>query len=481
MHFQRTALSTALALAMRCASSLSFAQKIEEIYVTARKTEEGLQTTPVAVSAMNESMLAEAQVTEVADLKRMAPSLSIMTGGTGSSSLIYLSVRGNAQVSPSGGTDPAVATYVDGVYLARPTGGNVDMFDVGLAEVLRGPQGTLFGRNTTGGALNIRTNDPTGNFEGYVKGEVGNYGHQKVEGVVNVPLMGDELAARFAVRYNQRDGYGDYRGYSDPAGYNWSGFNSDAADVDKNTYVRGKVKWDPADSDLTVTLGVDWSEFADSGQRSQVMAINPAASGGLVGGIFAANGFNPDNFVRQQKYGDAYWGMDNSSTNPMDTLSSLERPGSTNDNKGIFVDIGYDISDDVSFKSVTAYRESNSSGQVDLDGTPVSLLTFASRWDQDQWSQEFQLAGNVNGDLEWITGLYYFSEESGDYSINRFGGPDLQSALPLLPGALPATTPFCSGGGLLAATCIGSNDSVHDNTSYGGFAQVNYSFTEKLR
>jgi iron complex outermembrane receptor protein len=469
MRVKRLFMCSSLAVAVAGTATPSLAQ-IEEIVVTARKTSESLQSTPVAVTALNEIMLAQAQVTELSDLQRTTPSLSIMSGGTGSSALVFLSIRGNAQVSPSGGTDPAVATYVDGVYLARPTGGNVDMFDVSQAEVLRGPQGTLFGRNTTGGALNIKTNDPTGEFEGYVRGEVGNYDHRKVEAVVNLPIIGDELAARFAVRYNERDGFGDYRSYSDPDGFFFNGLNREASDIDKNTYARGKIKWEPADLNFDATLGFDWSEFEDRGQRTQVMGFNPDGAGGMAGLIANALGFNPSHFIAQQKFGDTYWNVDNSSVNPYPANAKLGTPGSTNEGNGIYLDVNVELGD-VNLKSITAYREASSSGTVDLDGTPLQLLSFHSQWDQNQISQEFQLSGNVNDDLDWITGLYYFQEDSKDFSMNRFGGGDMLAAL-----GVPNTVPMALGGARLS-----NNDAVHDNVSYGAFAQANYSFTEKLR
>ncbi|MDB6061495.1 MAG: hypothetical protein JWM78_1598 [Verrucomicrobiaceae bacterium] len=476
MHFQRTALSTSLALALGLTSVSAFAQ-MEEIYVTARKTEEGLQTTPVAVSAMNETMLVHAQVNAVSDLQRMAPSLSIMTGGTGSSALIFMSIRGNAQVSPSGGTDPAVATYVDGVYLARPTGGNVDMFDVGQAEVLRGPQGTLFGRNTTGGALNIHTNDPTGDFGGYVKGEYGNYNSKRVEAVVNIPILGEVLASRFAVRYNDHDGYGDYLGYHDPAGFNWNGLDREGSKLNENQYLRGKLKWSPTNIDMTATLGIDYSKMDDTGQRTKLMGFNPNGAGGFAGIIANASHFNAANFLAQQKSGDSYWNMDNSTNNPRNVDSRLDTPLSTNEGKGIFLEVEGDINPSLYAKSITAYRTANSSGAVDLDGTPLSLLTFYSKWDQKQWSQEFQLSGNVNEDLDWITGLYYFNEDSGDFSVNRFGGADAYTAFGIPAGApqgllLPGVGPI---------TATGDNTAQATNTSYGSFVQANYHFTEKLR
>lgn len=447
---------------------------LEEVVVTARKTEEGLQTTPVAVTALSENMLSRAQVTELSDLQRTAPSLSIMKGGTGSSSLVFVAIRGNAQVSPGGGTDPAVATYVDGVYLARPTGGNVDMFDVSQAEVLRGPQGTLFGRNTTGGALNIKTNDPTGQLEGYVKGEVGNYNHKKVEAVINVPIKGEELATRFALRYNDRDGYGDYKGYTDPNGFYFDGLDQQAGAIEKNTYLRGKIKWAPVDQDIDVTVGMDWSDFEDTGQRTELMAFNPAAANGFAGLIATMIGFDANNFIAQQQYGDAYWNVDNSSVNPYPSDSRLAKPQSTNEGKGIYLDINSKLGE-VDFKSITAYRTAKSSGTGDLDGTPVQLLSFIGSWEQNQISQEFQFSGSVNNDLQWITGLYYFQEDSDEFTANRFGGGDMALTLARLNMAPPGIPLALIGAG------VSNNDAVHDNVSYGAFAQVNYSITDKLR
>lgn len=474
MQFKRKVAYTALTLAITgMASPTMAAMAIDEIVVTARKSEESLQQTPVAVTALSEQMLAEAQVTEIADLQRTAPNLSIMKGGTGSSSLVFVSVRGNAQTSPSGGTDPSVAVYVDGVYYARPTGGNLDMFDVSQAEVLRGPQGTLFGRNTTGGALNIRTNDPTADLEGYAKVDIGNYDQRKFEGVLNVPLVGDELAARFAYRQSEHDGYGDYLGYTDPNGYTFAGLGQEGSAVDENKYGRAKLRWEPIDLNMVATLGVDWSQFRDSGQRTEVMAIN---NSGLAGMIMAGVGFNPNNFLAQQKYGDAYWNVDNSTLNPtVYNDKRLNEPQSTNKTSGAYLDLDFDLGD-YAFKSITSYREITSTGTVDLDGTPVNLLTFASRWDQEQYSQEFQLSGTLGDNLDWITGVYYFSENSADFAVNRFGGDAAiafgQVGVPLeLVQAGPGIRPFG----------LSTNDAVLDSNSAGAFVQANYQFTDALR
>ena len=148
---------------------------IREIVVTARRTAENQQDVPISITALDPTALDDRQILEVADIGRAAAGLSVQSGGTGNASLIYLAIRGNAQNSPNSLSDPAVGIYVDGVYYARPIAGNNGLLDLGSVEVLRGTQGTLFGRNTTGGALNMTTLAPSSEFEGYVKASVGTY------------------------------------------------------------------------------------------------------------------------------------------------------------------------------------------------------------------------------------------------------------------------------------------------------------------
>ena len=238
---------------------------LEEIVVTARKSSESLQTTPVAVTAMTEAMLVDQGILKMDDLQRTAPSLTIGTGGTGPASIIYTAIRGQAQNSPNSVTDAAVGVYIDGVYLGRPIGSNLGFLDVGQVEVLRGPQGTLFGRNTTGGALTIQTNRPTPEFEGRVKAEVGNYDFYNVEGVLNVPVT-DELATRFAYRYNERDGYIDNPFYSE-------GFK----DVDESYSARGSVLFTPSEGNYEVFFSMDHEYYKDNGTPTTVVAFNDNA------------------------------------------------------------------------------------------------------------------------------------------------------------------------------------------------------------
>src|SRR3546814_15533983 len=121
---------------------------------------------------------------------------------------IYMAIRGNAQNSPNSASDAAVGIYVDGVYYGRPIIGNLGLLDMANAEILRGTQGTLFGRNTTGGALNLTTTQPGGDFTGYARLGIGNYDMRLAEGAVTVPLVDDQLSFGVAGRYSERDGYG---------------------------------------------------------------------------------------------------------------------------------------------------------------------------------------------------------------------------------------------------------------------------------
>lgn len=146
-----------------------------------------LQTTPIAVTALSSQALTTAKVENVVDLQRTAPGLVIGRGSAGGDGIVFVAIRGQGNLQPILANDPAVATYVDGVYIPRPSTGMTDIQDVERLEVLRGPQGTLFGRNTTGGAINIITKDPTDQREGRFKAEFGNYNNLGVQSTINLP------------------------------------------------------------------------------------------------------------------------------------------------------------------------------------------------------------------------------------------------------------------------------------------------------
>ncbi|MBK8631721.1 MAG: TonB-dependent receptor [Sphingomonadales bacterium] len=450
--------TTVLSLGMAIATP-AFAQAaaeetqggIADIVVTARKTNENLQSVPVAVTALNSEALTSKQVLEVTDLARTAPSLTISTGGTGPASIVYLAIRGQAQNSPNSLSDTSVGIYIDGVYVARPIVGNLGFLDMASAEVLRGPQGTLFGRNTTGGALNLTSNRPSDEYEGQLKIGYGNYNSKVIEGIVNAPLS-EGVGLRVAARYGDHDGYFKNNQIGYPQG-----------SVDKDFILRGTLVVAPPSSRLKATVIGEFVRYADDGNATAVAAINPGiltqpAYGAYINSEFArfvtaaqlpaftaANSNWTDTFSRPRSGDGQIDKLQNN--NRVDAFSgTLEWE-----------------SDAVNVKSISAYRKSFTDDSLDLHGFPTTTnpftpflpnasTAFISTYRNKQFSQELQLSGKV-GALDWQTGVYYFKESGSE-----------QSRAFIL-------------GGVQAARTL----SDYSSRSVGAFAQVNYHVTEALR
>jgi iron complex outermembrane receptor protein len=465
-------------------SQRSGSPQLEDIVVTARRTSEALQTTPVAVTALSNEALQQRQVLQATDLQRAAPAVSIGTGGTGPASILYISIRGQAQNSPNSFSDNAVGIYIDGIYLGRAIGGNVGFLDLSSAEVLRGPQGTLFGRNTTGGALNITTNAPTQNFEGYIRVGAGNYDANLFEGVLNVPLT-PELAVRFAGRYE------DHKGYF-PAPF----LGTNLGSLDSSYLARGSIKWEPNSLPLTWTVSGDYTRQRGNGPPFVAAALNPAsplsyyyglaqrqqANPGIIGQesdaiLTGALGFAvPTADVRKfipagltgpiTQFGNAAFPNSGGlrSNNPLTTyqynnfgraeLDMLGRLGdgttgwSTTSN--LAVDLG-----DLTVKSITGYRQSRSFNVFNISALPTAAGAGYSIYRNRQFSQELQLSGDF-GAMSFITGLYYFREHGTESTL-----ADTFEYTPI------GTRIF--------------NNANYVQQSKGMFFQANYNFTDRLR
>ena len=196
----------ALVVASALTSHLSFAEEtknagLEVIEVTARKTVESLQSVPIAVTSIGAAELSENGIAVMTEVQRFSPNTTLQTS-RGTNSTLTAFIRGVGQQDPLWGYEPGVGIYIDDVYMARPQGALLDIYDVERIEVLRGPQGTLFGRNTTGGAILLRSKQPEAELGGYINASVGQYNYRSVDGAVNIPLT-DSTAMRFA--FNQDD------------------------------------------------------------------------------------------------------------------------------------------------------------------------------------------------------------------------------------------------------------------------------------
>jgi len=424
---------------------------IAEIIVTARKSSENIQSVPVAVTALSAEDLASKQVLEVTDLARTAPSLTVSTGGTGPASIIYLAIRGQAQNSPNSLSDSSVGIYMDGVYIARPIVGNLGFLDMASAEVLRGPQGTLFGRNTTGGALNLTSNRPGDEYEAMLKVGFGNYNYQSIEGMVSAPVS-EAVGLRIAGRYGKRDGYFQ----NDKIGY-------PQGSIDKDFVLRSTLVVAPVESNLKLTVIADFVRYADDGNATAVAAINPSVLslpgyGAFINPEFAqfvSSAQLPAFTAANSKWTDTF-------SRPQTGDSQIDTLQNNNEVDAISGTLEWDLGG-VSIKSITAYRKSFTDDSLDLHGFPSSVNPFTpflpnatsgfiSTYNNEQFSEELQLSGSL-GALDWQTGVYYF-KESGDEQSRAFVLGGVQSARTL---------------------------SEYSSRSAGAFAQLNYNVTDALR
>lgn len=353
---------------------------LEEIIVTAQRREERLQDVPVSVTAFGARELERRQITDVRALTENAPSITFTATPYGNNDLI-LAIRGVAPGGVLPNVDQAVGTYVDGVYYARPEGSNLAMVDIASAEVLRGPQGTLFGRNTIGGALNITTNKPSYVFGGSLKVGYGNYSAITGTGIVNLPIVADKLAARLVYSHVEHDGYG----------YNPS-LKSDVADQNDD-FIRASVR-----ADLSPDLRVDVSFDHYAGSNHQPLWVLNSYQAGLTAAQYAPYVAGPESRTSYAGY------------NPVNKSKVFDWTGT------ITADLGF-----ATLKTISGYRNIDFEGAADLDGTPfptADVRTF--ELDGDQVSQEIQLYGTTFADrLNWTAGAYYFREKIRNSPITR--------------------------------------------------------------
>jgi iron complex outermembrane receptor protein len=427
---------------------------IAEIVVTAQKRAENVQDVPIAISAFTSSALQERAVTSVAALSNLAPNVTLDAGTpfSGSSSVLSAYIRGIGANDFAFNIDPGVGIYLDGVYLARSVGANQDLGDVERIEVLKGPQGTLFGRNTIGGAISIVTHDPGHEFRftGDVTG--GSYRLLQVRGTADIPIA-DSLSSSVSFAMKNRQGYlkripfpGASNFAEDPitsfkaAGYDGAGLGREGGD---NTWsVRTKLKWDNGGR-VRVTLSGDYTNVDQEQIANRLIATSGAVFAGTyncaIEGIVAVAdecGGGPPSFAYAGRRGGltsvvdlpSIFGVnvdadpnnnrlpydDRFVTKDIDTSYANGNNFSKLRSYGAAGTIDFDLTDSIALKSITAYRELHWQTGMDLDGSPLDFLHTSFSMNQKQFSQELQLLGDaLDKKLHYVLGAYYF-KESGD-------------------------------------------------------------------
>ncbi|MDO9247692.1 MAG: TonB-dependent receptor [Phenylobacterium sp.] len=393
--------------------------EVEELVVTARRVEENLQTTPVAISAFTAETLQRQGATAITDLQGAVPNLNLVQGRASSNSTnIY--IRGIGQPDALQTFDPAVGVYVDDVYYSRIRGTQFDLLDLARVEVLRGPQGTLYGKNTIGGALKLVSRQPDQTVRSQSSVSVGSYDLFEAKVALSGPVS-DTLALGFAAMGSARGGY-----VTDPV--NGAEYN------DKNTFSsRVALAWTPNER-LSVNASADYTKDKSGLSVGQAQNSLTSAFGPVLYPVpLAIPEFN---------------------------FSTTTTPGLPNETRfehwGTAVTVAYDLTDTLSLKSITAYRNLDSDDYIDFDATALQLTDALVAVDQDQVSEELQLAYN-NGPWQVIGGVYYLRETVKSH----------QAAF-----ANAYTAPF---------SFLRTVDDDLKTTSWAAYANASYALTEQLR
>lgn len=445
----------------------SSAAGLEEIVVTARKREESLQDTPVAVSALTGAALETRAVQSVDAVSQFVPNLQFdstaaLSGGAYNATIF---IRGIGQNDFAIFSDPGVAMYVDGVYLGRSIGGVMDVLDMERIEVLRGPQGTLFGRNTIGGAVNIVSAQPTEEFGGSVTLTGGNLGRLDAKAVLNAPLS-DKLLTRWMIATINRDGYAKRLIDGTELG-------------DKNTDVARVQALLKATDNLQIGVIVDASRTRQHSAPLTLIDVAPAGFpfmniyNAIVAptlGITAPNG--------QQTVNRSFI------TGDIDTTYATGPSVNNLDTLGVSLTIDWDLGA-VGLKSISAYRELEALFARDGDGTPFTFRETINDDEQTQFSQEFQLSGeSFDQRLNWLIGAYYFDEKAKEFgkanlAIGTFAALEALPAAQTFPPGPPATF---GGAGNPANRGVDVGVDLYTavkNTSYALFTQSTLQLSEQ--
>lgn len=343
---------------------------LERIEVTARKTVESLQEVPVAITSISASDLAERGIEVITEVQQFSPNTTLQRS-RGTNSTITAFIRGVGQQDPLWGYEAGVGIYVDDVYMARPQGAVLDLLDIERVEVLRGPQGTLYGKNTIGGAIKYVTKEMSGDAEFSVQGTVGSYGQGDVKLTGQMPLIEDKLYVGFGVASLNRNGYGEYL---------LSALEGQDADNYNKEVMAARVTLEyHATEDLLLKL--NWDRTEDKSNAK--------------GGYRLLPSLLTDAPVPDSVY-DSYTSM------PTNNKVELE---------GISFTAKYDVSDSTTLKYVYSSRDSYSPTNIDFDNTPLRIFDVPAIYDDEQSTHELQI-NNVGDDYKVVGGIYLYDGES---------------------------------------------------------------------
>jgi iron complex outermembrane receptor protein len=343
---------------------------LERIEVTARKTVESLQEVPVSITSIGAVELDEKGISVLTEIQQFSPNTTLQNS-RGTNSTLTAFIRGVGQQDPLWGYEPGVGIYIDDVYVARPQGAVFDLLDVERIEVLRGPQGTLYGKNTVGGALKYVTKQMSGDTELNVQGTLGSYNQRDLKVTGQFPIIEDKLYVGFGLADLSRDGYGEYMQSALP--------DQDLENYNKDlTAARVTIEFTPSD-DLFFRLA--WDKTTDDSNSKGGYRLLPS---------LLTNAPVPESVY------DSYTSL------PTENKVELE---------GISLTARWDVSDAMSLKYIGSTRESYSPTNIDFDNTALDIFDVPAIYEDENSSHEVQF--NYSGDgLTVVSGVYYYDGES---------------------------------------------------------------------
>lgn len=481
MSFTSKKLAIAIGLIAGSYSFASIAETneefaLEEVTVYAQKRAQSILEVPVSVASYDGDLLDQAQVRDLSDLQQVAPSL-VFNSSTGATQSI-MTIRGIGTAGQNSGLEQSVGVFIDGVYRGRPGAALGDFVDIESVEVLRGPQGTLFGRNTSAGVISVRSKKPSYETGGHVSISAGDYGYQQIKASATGPLIDDTLAYRISATWQERDGFVEN-----------AVTGKDYNDKDRTT-VRAQFLWD-IDEDTSLRMLMDYTDTDETCCAPVPIFYGPATTG-IVSGVIGAplQGFTPGDYVSpEHTFSGGYVDIGDYKTDRND-----EFPGDDSIiDGGISFEYETALSESLDLTAIVGHRFFETSPFGDIDMTAADIWRGGRSQDIEENSFELRLSYSKDN-FDWTAGLYYFDQEidaTGDFEWGEDAAAYLGTVgtvrlmgLGVTPGnGAGETGHLLSSAGLVDPNFIGSGS--HEEVSYEAeslavFGQATWHINEDL-
>jgi iron complex outermembrane recepter protein len=426
----------------------------EVVVVTATRREQALQNTPIAITAVGGAALERQSVTSTQDLQRVAPTLAIQSAGS-ESGTTSIRIRGVGTTGNNPGLEGAVGVFIDGVYRQRSGLAMNNLFDIARIEVLRGPQGTLFGKNTSAGAISVVPKTPKlGEFEGQLRLNAGNFSNLEADGAINLPASGN-FAVRLSGAVQQRDGY-----IKDAL------TGRDFFDRDRKLF-RVQALWAPSDA-ITIRLTADTARKNEACCVATFKSVGPPANAPTqASNLWASN-------VMAALVPGATIPLN--ASDRLAAISSNRNPIEATEETGFAGHLTWELGGGTTLKAILASREFESRSELDIDYNPADIAYQRIISDQTLQSAEVTLNGNF-GIVNWLVGGFYANEDTTVDNSIRYG-TQLKNFVTLSTGgAINAAT-----AAVLYPTDGGATSSAfsQEGTSWSVFTHNQIQFTEKF-